>query len=89
LISSVVSGLFLSAYSVVSEPRLVAQETTAGTAANGVSFEDLGFSGYGLIESSLTVDLCGVSFYFLNEDEAEQYNDTGELPAPDLHCEKT
>ena len=89
LILALASGLVLAFASVISEPRLVGEDTVVGRASSGTALVPLNFSEFGLIESALTIDICGVSFHFLTVGQEGEFRDSGVLPPPDLHCERT
>ncbi len=89
LLLALVSGLVLAFASIFSEPRLVGEDMVVGSASSGTALVPLNFSEYGLIESALAIDICGVSFHFLTVGQVEELRESGVLPPPDLHCERT
>lgn len=88
LLLSLISGLVLSVYSLRSEARLVGEDQLVGEAPPGTTIKDVNFTGYAFVESRLLIDLCGVSFHFLDSTQMTRFVEIGDLPPADLHCQK-
>jgi hypothetical protein len=90
-----VTGIILMISALLTETRLVETRAFQGTVPHLAEDRDAQpvpeaiYEGFGLAEGRATELECGVAIHFLSEVEAQEFQRSGALPPPQLHCQRT
>lgn len=91
----VVTGIALTILASITETRFFEMRTLQGTVPGLVEgpeaqpVPEAVYEGLGFAEARAGELECGVAVHFLTDAEARQYQMSGILPSPQLHCQRT
>ena len=91
----VVTGIVLTILASITETRFLETRTLQGTVPAFVEgpqaqpVPEATYEGLGFAEARAGELECGVALHFLTDAEARQYEASGILPSPQLHCQGT